>query len=140
MAWVFNGLMDDVRVYRHALTLEELQTLIHGPASRAGDLNSDGFVGQDDLNIILGNWGQTVTANDPMSGDPSGDGFVGQDDLNEVLGGWGQGTLPVALNAVPEPQSVTHLAISFIGLSMVRRRALAHRQRHCGLLPKSLCK
>jgi hypothetical protein len=59
--------------------------------SRAGDLNGDGFVGQADLDIVLGNWGQGP----PSDGraDPSGDDFVGQADLDIVLSNWGQGTL-----------------------------------------------
>ncbi len=65
-----------------------------------GDLNGDGFVGIDDLNIVLGNWNQTVPPGDPAA-DPSGDGFVGIDDLNTVLGNWNAGAPPTA--AVPEP-------------------------------------
>src|SRR5690606_33419459 len=84
----------------------------------AGDLNGDGFVGQDDLNLILGNWGQNVTPGDLNFGDPSGDGFVGQDDLNEVLGGWGQGTPPVA--AVPEPGTFLLLGLAGVGLVACR--------------------
>jgi hypothetical protein len=56
------------------------------------DLNGDGFVGQADLDIVLGRWGWTVDPGD--AADPSGDGFVGQADLDIVLGGWGQGTRP----------------------------------------------
>ena len=58
-----------------------------------GDATGDGFVGQDDLDTVLGNWGGTVPPGDPASGDLSGDGFVGQDDLDTVLGNWG-GSLP----------------------------------------------
>jgi hypothetical protein len=60
-----------------------------------GDLNVDGFVGQDDQNIVLANWNQTVTPpGDWLKGDPSGDGYVGDDDLNRVLGNWGEGIPP----------------------------------------------
>ena len=55
-----------------------------------GDLNGDGFVGQGDLDIALGNWGQSVPPGDPRA-DPSGDDFVGQGDLDIVLANWGQG-------------------------------------------------
>lgn len=84
-----------------------------------GDLNGDGFVGQDDLNIVLGAWGTSVTPGDPLAGDPSGDGFVGQDDLNDVLAGWGQGT-PPSFTVVPEPGSIVVLALA--GLAVWRRR------------------
>ena len=40
-----------------------------------GDLNGDGFVGVDDLNIVLVNWNQNVTPGDLLSGDPTGEGF-----------------------------------------------------------------
>jgi len=90
-----------------------------------GDLNGDGFVGQDDLNLILGNWGQNVTPGDPLFGDPSGDGFVGQDDLNQVLGGWGQGTPPV--EAVPEPGSLLLMALAGIGGLAAYRKRTRHQ-------------
>lgn len=88
----------------------------------SGDLNGDGFVGQDDLNSILGNWGQFVESGNLLLGDPSDDGFVGQDDLNFVLGGWGQGT-PPEVAPVPEPASIwlTGLAACGIIAGQVRR-------------------
>jgi len=60
-----------------------------------GDLNDDGFVGGNDLDIVRANWGQNVTAGDLLAGDPSGDGFVGGDDLDIVRANWGQGTPPM---------------------------------------------
>ncbi|MDZ4820043.1 MAG: PEP-CTERM sorting domain-containing protein [Planctomycetota bacterium] len=92
-----------------------------------GDLNSDGFVGQDDLNLILSHWGQTVTAGDPLMGDPSGNGFVGQDDLNQVLGGWGQGA-PPTIAPVPEPASILLGGIGLIGVIATIFRRRANRQ------------
>ncbi|RMH13732.1 MAG: hypothetical protein D6698_13625 [Gammaproteobacteria bacterium] len=71
--------------------------------SIAGDLDGDGFVGIADLNIVLGNWNQNVTAGDPLQGDPSGDGFVGIEDLNQVLGNWNAGTPPGNNAHIPEP-------------------------------------
>ncbi len=86
----------------------------------AGDLNADGFVGIEDLNIVLSSWNQTVTNGDLLSGDPSGDGFVGIEDLNVVLGNWNSGTPPADL-AVPEPATLALTSIA--GLSVLRRRA-----------------
>ncbi|MEZ6190607.1 MAG: hypothetical protein R3C45_04870 [Phycisphaerales bacterium] len=59
-----------------------------------GDLNADGFVGIDDLNIVLGHWNQNVPAGNRQSGDASGDGFIGIADLGFVLGDWNNGTPP----------------------------------------------
>jgi hypothetical protein len=86
-----------------------------------GDLNGDGFVGQDDLNIILADWGN-APPNDPAA-DPSGDGMTGQDDLNPVLANWGQGAPPGELSAVPEPNALWLLALGVtVALPGIRRR------------------
>ncbi len=68
-----------------------------------GDLNSDGFVGLDDLDLVLSNWNLNVSPGDALSGDASGDGFVGLDDLDIVLGNWNTGTPPVLADVIPEP-------------------------------------
>ena len=80
-----------------------------------GDLNEDGFVGQGDLDIVLGAWGQSVPPADARA-DPSSDGFVGQADLDTVLGDWGLGTQPAS---VPEPMTLGLLGLG--GLAMIRR-------------------
>jgi len=88
----------------------------------AGDLNGDGFVGIDDLNIVLGSWNQNVPPANPLA-DPSGDGFVGIDDLNEVLGNWNAGTPPdlsQASDTVPEPSGFVLICLA--GLPVLVRR------------------
>ncbi len=121
---VLNGFVDEVRLSDVAIDPSQFLLNVANPPDLEGDLNGDGFVGQDDLNIILGAWGQNVNPpGDPMTGDPSNDGFVGQDDLNFVLGDWGQGTPPSGLNAVPEPQGVLLIALAAAGaIPLVRRR------------------
>ncbi len=84
----------------------------------AGDLDGDGFVGINDLNIVLSNWNQSVPPGDPLA-DPSGDGFVGIDDLNEVLGNWNAGVPPTAGAAIPEPGTL--LVMGLGGLVVLRR-------------------
>ncbi len=85
-----------------------------------GDLNRDGFVGLDDLDIILANWNQTVPPANALA-DPSGDGYVGLEDLDTVLNNWNAGTQP-ATGVVPEPAT---LAIISIGGMLVLRRGNA---------------
>jgi len=89
----------------------------------AGDFNGDGFVGIDDLNIVLGNWNLSVANGAQSLGDHSGDGFVGIDDLNLVLANWNTGTpLPPSAN-VPEPASMIIFAGAMGAWISQRRRA-----------------
>ncbi len=89
------------------------------PSTLTGDLDGDGFVGINDLNIVLANWNQNVPPADPAA-DPSGDGFVGIDDLNEVLGNWNAGTPPTSNTTIPEPGTLSMLGI--LGVCSFRRR------------------
>ena len=60
-----------------------------------GDLDGDGFVGINDLNLVLGDWNNTIFTGIPaMVGDLNGDFFVGIDDLNTILGNWNQSVFP----------------------------------------------
>jgi hypothetical protein len=86
----------------------------------AGDLNGDGFVGIDDLNIVLSRWNQSVPAGDLLRGDPTGDGFVGIGDLNAVLGNWNVGTPPTQSAVVPEPGTWIFLSVGGWALAIRR--------------------
>jgi len=86
--------------------------------AHAGDNNFDGFVGAQDLDILLANWGSQVAAGDLHAGDWNEDGTIGVADLNLLLGNWSVGSIPEV--NVPEPTS----ALGFGGLMwmLMRRR------------------
>lgn len=85
-----------------------------------GDLDGDGFVGIDDLDLVLNRWNQTLALPLAIGGDPSGDGFVGIADLDIVLGHWNQGTPPTVDATVPEPATISLVGAGF--LVLLRRR------------------
>ncbi len=91
-----------------------------------GDIDGDGFVGINDLNILLANWNMTVPRGDTSQGDLAGNGdaFVGIDDLNVLLGNWNAGSSPpseLLANLVPEPMSATALlSLSWFALRRSR--------------------
>ena len=118
----FKGLLDEIALYNFGLTAAEVAehytAALEGFAP--GDLNGDGFVGGDDLDIVRSFWGQTVTPGNRFQGDPSGDGYVGGDDLDEVRAHWGEGT-PPASRVVPEPSSAAIL-LGMVGWLTYRRR------------------
>lgn len=108
----------------NAVALFDEITYVLAPQQLTGDLDGDGFVGITDLNIVLGNWNQNVTAGDPLVGDPTGDGFVGIEDLNEVLGNWNAGTPPGvdSVNIVPEPGTAALIGTGVLCLCRNRWR------------------
>jgi len=75
-----------------------------------GDLDGDGFVGINDLNIVLSDWNLAIPPGNPLA-DPSGDGFVGIDDLNTVLGNWNAGTPPPPVSEANIPEPATALLL-----------------------------
>jgi len=60
-----------------------------------GDLDVDGFVGLSDLDIVLGDWNQTIFRDEPSTvGDLNEDHIVGLDDLDILLANWNQFVFP----------------------------------------------
>jgi len=90
-----------------------------------GDLTGDGYVGVEDLDVVLANWGRTTFAGSWRDGDADGDGVVGQGDVDHLIAHWGEGTLPGAV--IPEPASAA-VWLTLLGLS-TRRRHAGHRQK-----------
>ncbi|MFI4862273.1 MAG: GDSL-type esterase/lipase family protein [Phycisphaerales bacterium JB063] len=84
------------------------------------DLNYDHYVGVEDLDIVLANWGEAVTAGDRSMGDANGDGLVDDLDLAMIHAAWGQVALGAdAPSYTPEPG--TGLAL-VAGLGALARR------------------
>ena len=108
-----------------AAAMEDIGWSVVPPSvSIPGDLDGDGFVGLDDLDIILNHWNQAVTVGDPLMGDITGaggspDGYVGLDDLDVLLNHWNEGTPPAV--ATPEPASLVMLGLAG-GVGLIRRR------------------
>ena len=84
-----------------------------------GDLNDDGFVGLDDLDIILNHWNEYAGINNPQIGDITGDSYVGLDDLDMLLAHWNEGTPPQA-SLIPEPTCVAWI-LGALGLLVSKR-------------------
>ena len=90
-----------------------------------GDVNIDGWVGADDLVIVLTNWSQSGMAR--HQGDLTGEGFVGADDYVEVLTYWGSGTPP---EPIPETSTLgLLLAGVMVGLRRRIIQDLAEKER-----------
>jgi hypothetical protein len=96
-------------------------------ATLPGDLNADGFVGIEDLNITLVNWNQAVPAGSWAMGDTSGDGFVGIDDLNLILTHWNAGSPPGTDALTPVPEPGTSLVLLIVGGLVLSLRAATRR-------------
>ena len=82
------------------------------PECEPGDADKDGDVDDDDLSLLLANWGQEVTC---TKGEFSGEPPVNDDDLSLLLANW---TGPL-VSAVPEPMT---LMLLIPAAALIRRR------------------
>jgi hypothetical protein len=121
---VGSSMIDDLRI---GSTWDSVTTPLPDPI--VGDLDGDGFVGITDLNIVLGNWNQTIPPGNALA-DPSGDNFVGIADLNIVLGNWNAGTPPTTQTSVPEPASLVCLGLGALALISRTRQMVCPGQKH----------
>lgn len=115
----FTGTIDHLTIYwpsgivQQYFDLAPNQVLDALEAYLPGDLDGDGFVGLDDLDIVLNHWNQTVAAGLHHLGDTTGDGYVGLDDLDELLSNWNAGTPPPSHTHqnIPEPGGLVLLCV-----------------------------
>ena len=100
------------------------------PLPIIGDVDGDGFVGINDLNVILANWNQAVPKGDTSQGDlaGNGDGFVGIDDLNVVLGNWNAGTPPAGTTQFATPEPATSFWVAGLLLSLAGRKRFVNEK------------
>ncbi len=87
-----------------------------------GDVNGDGYVGLEDLDVLLNNWNQSVPVGDKSQGDLAGigDGFVGLEDLDIILNNWNAGTPPVVSANIPEPTACV-IVMGYLSVLSLRR-------------------
>ena len=88
-----------------------------GPPCGPGDADEDGDVDDDDLSLLLANWGSETAGCD--QGEFSDTPPVNDDDLSLLLANW---TGPLS-GAVPEPATMTLLALTGPVLLRFRRKA-----------------
>ena len=87
-----------------------------------GDFNGDGKVEQEDLTMLLVNWGST---RQPEGWTVSWDGALDQNELTDLMINWGLGSGGTELHnaLVPEPATVTLLMLGGLAAGRCRRMA-----------------
>ena len=125
----WNGFIDDVRMYDHPLTPDEITAImIGGPPPVLGDTDGDGIGGEfpDDFEPIRANFRKMVDARE--MGDLVRNGRVDFDDFREWkaahLGGGGSlEGLDLGFLNVPEPSTGALALVAMFGIGVGRRRS-----------------
>ena len=123
----FDGMLDQIMIFDHALTAEEIAALYNDIASLRGDLDGNGAVASRDLDIVRTWWLADVTPGQLDHGDANGDGRVDSQDLDIVRQNWGRS---VAGSAVPEPGAWCLLIALGAGLIFGNRRRSGGSRAH----------
>ena len=104
--------------------LSWIKTVLAAPILLPGDVNGNLFVSQEDLTIIINNWGLSGASRE--QGDLNGNGIVDGPDYSEVISYWGNGIPtepsepPAAIAAMPEPATVWLMILA--GAILARRK------------------
>ncbi len=78
-----------------------------------GDADASGYVGDNDLSLVLANWSLDT---DWAHGNFNNDSVVNDDDMSLLLAHWNEGAAPTGGGAAPEPVSLAILAVGAVGL------------------------
>ncbi|MCK4849867.1 MAG: PEP-CTERM sorting domain-containing protein, partial [Phycisphaerae bacterium] len=87
-----------------------------------GDVDGDGFIDDNDLTIILNNWGKSGQG--WFGGDLNSNGVVDGPDYAEVLSYWAPPAEPLEAAGVPEPLTLAILGIGSLLALIGRRRVV----------------
>jgi len=94
--------------------VDDFSVTATAPECDPGDADKDGDVDDDDLSLLLANWGGTVGC---TKGEFSGTPPVDDDDLSLLLANW----TGAQAAAVPEPATMSLLAVGVLGLLRRKR-------------------
>ncbi|XOV76459.1 MAG: LamG-like jellyroll fold domain-containing protein [Phycisphaerales bacterium] len=86
--YYFFGLVDEVAIYQRALPESEIVQHYEAAFDCSADLNDDGEISLNDLNVVLAFFGQD--SDNAQVADTNDDGVIDLADLNAVLGAFGQ--------------------------------------------------
>ena len=101
-----------------------------------GDVTGDGSVTQDDIDIILANWGLQGDDLASFDGDLNGDGVVDGDDLLIAMGHLGTRPFDIEWNPGGQPIATASGGGETSTLSRVQPRVVKHRTKQYSLMTR----